>query len=123
MPSTLRSVGARFKLEGEDEFKRVVQQLNAGSSTLRSEMTRLQAQYKGNTDSVEFLTAKSELLGRTLDQQKQVTAATRAMMESASKAYADAAKKVAELEDAHSENNEELEKATFLAASIPCAAT
>lgn len=111
MPSTLRSVGARFKLEGEDEFKRVVQQLNAGSSTLRSEMTRLQAQYKGNTDSVEFLTAKSELLGRTLDQQKQVTAATRAMMESASKAYADAAKKVAELEDAHSENNEELEKA------------
>lgn len=107
----MRTVGARFKLEGEDEFKRVMQQLNAGSSTLRSEMVRLQAEYKGNTDSVEFLTAKSELLGRQLDQQKQKTAATRAMHESASKAFAEAAKKVAELEQAHSENNEELEKA------------
>ena len=107
----MRTVGIRFKLEGEDEFKRVMQQLNAGSSTLRSEMVRLQAEYKGNTDSVEFLTAKSELLGRQLDQQKQKTAATRAMHKSASKAFAEAAKKVAELEQAHSENNEELEKA------------
>lgn len=107
----LRTVGARFKLEGEDEFNRVMQQLNAGSSTLRSEMKRLQAEYKGNTDSIEFLTDKSELLSRELTNQKEKTAAIRAMHESASQALQDAAKNYDKLSNATDTSNEELEKA------------
>ena len=99
MPSVNKTLGARFKIEGEEEYKRVIQNLNAGSRTLASEMVRLQAQYKGNTDSVEFLTSKSELLGRTLDQQREKTAAVRTMVEAASKAQAEAMKAVAEAEN------------------------
>ena len=99
MPSVNKTLGARFKIEGEEEYKRVLQNLNAGSRTLASEMVRLQAQYKGNTDSVEFLTSKSELLGRTLDQQREKTAAVRTMVEAASKAQAEAMKAVAEAEN------------------------
>lgn len=99
MPSVNKTLGARFKIEGEEEYKRVLQNLNAGSKTLASEMVRLQAQYKGNTESVEFLTSKSELLGRTLDQQREKTAAVRSMVEAASKAQAEALKAVAEAEN------------------------
>lgn len=99
MPSVNKTLGARFKIEGEEEYKRVLQNLNAGSKTLASEMVRLQAQYKGNTESVEFLTSKSELLGRTLDQQREKTAAVRTMVEAASKAQAEAMKAVAEAEN------------------------
>ena len=99
MPSVNKTLGARFKIEGEEEYKRVLQNLNAGSKTLASEMVRLQAQYKGNTESVEFLTSKSELLGRTLDQQREKTAAVRSMVEAASKAQAEAMKAVAEAEN------------------------
>ena len=104
----MRTLGARFKLEGEDEFKNVVSQLNAGARTLRSEMNLLQAQYQGNTDSVEFLTEKSELLGRILDQQKEKTAATQKMLESASKAYAKALEEAAQ---ATGKSKEEQDKA------------
>ena len=99
MPSVNKTLGARFKIEGEEEYKRVLQNLNAGSKTLASEMVRLQAQYKGNTESVEFLTSKSELLGRTLDQQREKTAAVRSMVEAAAKAQAEALKAVAEAEN------------------------
>lgn len=99
MPSVNKTLGARFKIEGEEEYKRVLQNLNAGSKTLASEMVRLQAQYKGNTESVEFLTSKSELLGRTLDQQREKTAAVRSMVEAAAKAQAEAMKAVAEAEN------------------------
>ena len=108
MPGVMRTLGARFKLEGEDEFKNVVSQLNAGARTLRSEMNLLQAQYQGNTDSVEFLTEKSELLGRMLDQQKEKTAATQKMLESASKAYAKAQEEAAQ---AAGKSKEEQDKA------------
>lgn len=108
MPGVMRTLGARFKLEGEDEFKNVVSQLNAGARTLRSEMNLLQAQYQGNTDSVEFLTEKSELLGRMLDQQKEKTAATQKMLESAAKAYAKAQEEAAQ---AAGKSKEEQDKA------------
>lgn len=98
MPSVNKTLGARFKIEGEEEYKNVISQLNAGSRTLASEMTRLNAQYKGNTDSIEYLKDKSELLNRTLEQQRQKTEATRKMHEAASKAYADAVKAAAEAE-------------------------
>lgn len=99
MPSVNKTLGARFKIEGEEEYKRVIQNLNAGSRTLASEMARLQAQYKGNADSVDYLTDRGELLGRSLDQQKEKTAAVRTMVEAASKAQAEALKAVAEAEN------------------------
>lgn len=111
MASVNKTLGARFKIEGEEEYKNVIAQLNAGSRTLASEMTRLNAEYKGNTDSVEYLTAKSELLGRQLDQQKQKTEATRKMHEAASEAYAKALERVTEAADQSEEAQAEAREA------------
>lgn len=70
MPSTTRKVGARVELDGEKEYKQALSELNTGNKTLASEMRKLQAEFKGNTDSTEYLTKAGELLERQLLQQK-----------------------------------------------------
>ena len=114
MPSTTRKVGARVVLDGEEDYKKAIESLNAGSRTLASELKRLQAEYKGNTDSVEFLTEKGDILVRQLDQQKAKTAEVREMLERASKAQAEALQRLAaaenEGEEARAKAAEELRK-------------
>lgn len=70
MPSVTRKLGARVEIDGEKEFKDAIKELNTGSATLRAEMQKLQAEYKGNTESTEYLTKASDLLERELLQQQ-----------------------------------------------------
>ena len=70
MPSTKRTVGARVELDGEREYKQALQELNSGNRTLATEMKKLQAEYKGQANSTEFLTKKGEVLEQQLLQQK-----------------------------------------------------
>ena len=70
MPSTTRRVGARVELDGEKEYKQALRDLNTGNKTLASEMRKLQAEFKGNTESTEYLTKAGELLERKLLQQQ-----------------------------------------------------
>ena len=67
---SVRTVKARVELDGEKEYKQALSELNSGNKTLASEMRKLQAEYQGNSESVEFLTKKGELLERQLLQQK-----------------------------------------------------
>ena len=79
-----RTVKARVELDGEKEYKQALSELNSGNKTLASEMKKLQAEYKGNSESVEFLTKKGELLERQLLQQKEkVDTLRKAVQESA----------------------------------------
>ena len=65
-----RTVKARVELDGEKAYKQALSELNQGNKVLASEMRKLQAEYKGNTESTEFLTKKGEILERQLLQQK-----------------------------------------------------
>ena len=65
-----RTIKARVALDGEAEYKQALQEINTGNRTLASEMKKLQAEYKGNSESMEFLTKKGEILERQLLQQK-----------------------------------------------------
>lgn len=65
-----RTAGARVKIEGEREYKKAIEELNRGNRVLGSEMKKLQAEYKDNADSMEFLRKKGDLLERQLLQQK-----------------------------------------------------
>ena len=71
MPSPKRSVGARLVLDGEKQFKDAVTSVNKSMGVLSSEMRKLQAEYKGNAESTEFLTKKGDLLNRQLLTQKE----------------------------------------------------
>ena len=88
-----RSVKARVALDGEAEYKQAISELNAGNRTLASEMKKLQAEFKGNTDSVEFLTKKGELLERQLLQQKDKVETLRQAVQNAAKEYGESDKR------------------------------
>lgn len=109
-----RKATTRVAIEGEKEYKDALSSLASGSKTLTSEMKLLQAQYKGNTESTEFLTNKAELLGRQLKQQEQITAQHKSMVEKASKTLEEAAaeyQRLTESADSDAEAQERAEKA------------
>lgn len=80
-----RTVKARVEIDGEKEYKAALAELNNGNRVLASEMRKLQAEYKGNAESTEFLTKKGEMLERQLLQQKDKVAELRAAMENAAR--------------------------------------
>ena len=91
-----RSLKATVALDGEAEYKQAISEINAGNRTLASEMKKLQAEYKGNTESVEFLTKKGELLERQLLQQKDKVETLRQAVQNAAKEYGESDKRTQE---------------------------
>ena len=90
MPSATRSVKAKVELDGEAEYKAALSELNAGNRTLATEMKKLQAEYKGNAESTEFLTKKGELLERQLLQQQDKVKKLQEAVAYAAKEYGEA---------------------------------
>ena len=66
-----RTLGARVKIDGEKEYKEAISAMNQGNKVMASEMKKLQAEFAGNTDSMEFMTKKGDLLQRQLEDQKE----------------------------------------------------
>lgn len=90
MPSTTRSIKARVELDGEAEYKAALQELNSANRVLSSEMKKLQAEYKGNTSSTEYLTKAGELLERRLLSQQDKVKKLQEAVAYATKEYGEA---------------------------------
>ena len=90
MAGPTRNVGAKVVLDGEKEYKQALQELNTGNRTLASEMRKLQAEYKGNTESTEYLTKAGELLERQLLQQQDKVQKLREAVAYAAQEYGEA---------------------------------
>lgn len=86
-----RTVKARVELDGERQYKQALSELQRGNAVLGSEMRKLQAEYKGNTESTEYLTKKGELLERQLLQQKDKVQTLRDALKNAAKQYGESA--------------------------------
>lgn len=65
------TLSARVRLDGEKEYKDAIKEINAGIGVLNSELKRNAAEFKDNADSVEALTAKNDILERTLSSQRE----------------------------------------------------
>lgn len=85
-----RTVKARVEIDGEKQYKQAISELNTGNKTLASEMRKLQAEYKGNTESVEYLTKRGELLERQLLQQQEKVKTLRDAVADAAQRYGEA---------------------------------
>ena len=88
-----RTVKARVELDGEKEYKQALSELNKGNQVLASEMKKLQAQFKGNEDSTEALTAKGEVLEKQLLQQRDKVETLRQALANAANEYGEADKR------------------------------
>lgn len=121
-----RTVKARVELAGEKEYKAAIADLNKGNAVLSSEMKKLQAEYKGQSESTEFLTKKGELLERQLLQQKDKVQTLRDALAHAAAQYGESAEETQnwqiklnnaeaaqyDLENAIRENNDALDGET-----------
>lgn len=88
-----RTVKARVELDGEKEYKQALSELNQGNKVLSSEMRKLQAEYKGNAESTEFLTKKGDLLQRQLQQQQDKVSKLREALQASAEKYGEADKR------------------------------
>lgn len=118
-----RSVKAQVELSGEAKYKEALKSLSTDNKVLSSEMRKLKAEFKGQTDSMEFLTRKGELLNKQLNTQKERVDTLRAAVANAKEKYGEAAEETQNwiiklnnaeaqqfnLEHAIEENNEALE--------------
>ena len=67
----VRTISTRITLDGEQEFKQQMGAVNRELKNLSSEMKLLEAEFKGQANSVEALTKKDELLRKEVVQQEE----------------------------------------------------
>ena len=91
-----RTAKLRVEIDGEKEYKQAISELNKGNQVLASEMRKLSAEYKGNEDSVEALTAKGDLLERQLLQQRDKVQTLRDALANAAEQYGEADRRTQE---------------------------
>ena len=55
-----RKVNVEVALSGEAKYKQAISELNAANKTMGAELKRLSEEFRGNSDSLDFLTQKGE---------------------------------------------------------------
>lgn len=84
-----RTITTRIALDGEKAFKDQMAQVNGELRNLKSEMTLVDATFKGQANTTEALTAKHKVLRGSVEQQREKVRALRQALEDATQAYGD----------------------------------
>lgn len=82
-----RTITTSLQLDGEQEFKKQMSSVNSSLRTMKSEMSLLESEFKGQANSVEALTAKDKLLRQEHEQQTEKVRALEQAVKEASEAY------------------------------------
>lgn len=83
-------IGPKIGIDGEAEFRKEINNLTQQIKTLGSEMKVVSSEFSGNEDSVESLTAKNDVLSRTIDVQTQKLEALQRGLKASSEKYGEA---------------------------------
>ena len=84
-----RTITTRIALDGEKAFKDQMAQVNGELRNLKSEMTLVDATFKGQANTTEALTAKHKVLRGSVEQQRERIRALTQAVEDATQAYGD----------------------------------
>ena len=79
--------GLKIGLEGEKEFKKSLADINNSFKVLGSEMKLVDSQFDKNDKSAKALTARNQVLGKEIDQQKQKIETLRAALTNAAESF------------------------------------
>lgn len=88
-----RTITTRLELSGEAEFKQAMTRVNAEMRTLKSELALVDAEFKGQANSLEYLSRKQDILQKQYASQYETVAALEAAVEDATEAYGAADKR------------------------------
>lgn len=83
----MSGIGIKFGAEGEQEFKKALNEINQAYKVLGSEMKLVQSQFDKNDNSVEALTARNETLNKQIDAQKDKIATLKAALDNAAASF------------------------------------
>ncbi|MBQ3988412.1 MAG: phage tail protein, partial [Ruminococcus sp.] len=83
----MSGIGIKFGAEGEQEFKKALNEINQAYKVLGSEMKLVQSQFDKNDNSVEALTARNETLNKQIDAQKDKIAALKSALDNAAASF------------------------------------
>ena len=89
----VRTISTSIKLDGEQEFKKQMSSVNSELKNLKSEMALATAEFKGNANSMDALTAKGRVLQQQYAQQAEKVKALEKAVADASDAYGEADKR------------------------------
>lgn len=81
------SFGLKIGLEGEKEFKAALVSINQSFKVLGSEMKLVESQFDKNDSSVQALTARNEVLQKSIEAQKQKIETLRSALANAAESF------------------------------------
>lgn len=76
-----RTIGTEIVLSGEKQFNDAMKSVNNNLKNLRSDMSLVSAEFDGNADSMQALTAKQKVLEQSVDQHRAKVDALKRMYE------------------------------------------
>ena len=79
--------GLKIGVEGEKEFKNALRDINQAFKVLGSEMALISSQFDKNDKSIQALTARNEILEKTIDAQKEKIETLRSALDNASTSF------------------------------------
>ena len=82
-----RIISTRISVDGEKEYKQQMSSVNSELKTLKTEMSLTEAEFRGQANSVEALTAKDKILRQELEQQQEKVRALEQAVADATGAY------------------------------------
>lgn len=83
----VRTIATDLTLTGEKEFNDQMKAVNSNLKNLKTDMSAVTAEFRGNADSAEALAAKQKILQETADQQREKVRALAAMHEKMVRTY------------------------------------
>lgn len=81
------SFGLKIGLEGEKEFKKAIADINQSFKVLGSEMKLVSSEFGKNDTSMQAVAARSEVLNKQIDAQKQRIEVLRQALKNASESF------------------------------------
>ena len=86
-------IGATITLKGEAQYKKALSDIAQGQKVMRSELELVTARFDGQEKSVQGLTAKHDVLERTLNGERERINTLRAALEKSDATYGEADKR------------------------------
>ena len=87
-----RKLDTKLSVSGEQQYKNAITEINRGIGVLKAEMQKVTAEFEDNADSVEGLTAQTDVLNRRLESERDKVSALRDALSYAVQTHGEASK-------------------------------
>ena len=103
-------IGARIGIEGEKEYKKAIQDIVSGQKVLKSELELVSAKFEGQEGSIEGLTAKHDVLQRTIYSEQEKIETLRKALKNSAQAFGESDQRTMAWKEKLNRAEAELEK-------------